>query len=213
MVMEMSGSQNRVRVAKDERRAGIVEIASDVFLSHGYAAASMSEIAARVGGSKATLYNYFPSKEDLFGAVVTTRCERLQVIVAGVESEGVDLRTSLKHLGERFLALVLTDDVIARFRLVVAESVRFPEIGLAFYDAGPRKGEEDIGRFLSKAIARGELKHGDSLEMTRTFVDLCKSDLQILRLCNAVAEPSPAEIAQRVDRATDQFLAVYAAKR
>jgi AcrR family transcriptional regulator len=206
-------TQKRARVAKDERRASIVEIASDVFLSQGYAATSMSEIAARVGGSKATLYNYFPSKEELFAAVVTARCEQLQAIIADVESEGVDLRTSLKHLGERFLALILTDDAIATFRLVVAESGRFPELGRAFYAAGPRTGEERIGRFLSQAIAHGELKHGDSLEMARAFVDLCKSDIQLLRLCNAMSEPSPAEIAERVDRATDQFLAVYATKR
>jgi AcrR family transcriptional regulator len=211
--METFAAQKRSRLAKDERRASIIDVASEVFLSEGYAAASMSEIAARVGGSKATLYNYFPSKEELFTAVVTARCEQLQSIIADVESEGVDLRTSLKHLGERFLALILTDDAIATFRLVVAESARFPEIGRAFYAAGPRAGEERIGRFLSQAIAHGQLRPGDSLEMARAFVDLCKTDIQMLRLCNVMPEPSSNEIAGRVDRATDQFLAIYAPKR
>jgi TetR/AcrR family transcriptional repressor of mexJK operon len=211
--METFAVQKRSRLARDERRASIVDVASEVFLSEGYAAASMSEIAARVGGSKATLYNYFPSKEELFAAVVTARCEQLQSIIADVESEGVDLRTSLKHLGERFLALILTDDAIATFRLVVAESARFPEIGRAFYAAGPRAGEERIGRFLSQGIAHGELRTGDPIEMARAFVDLCKTDIQMLRLCNAMPEPSSADIAHRVDRAADQFLAIYATKR
>jgi AcrR family transcriptional regulator len=211
--METFTAQKRSRVAKDERRAAIVAIASDVFLSQGYAAASMSEIAARVGGSKATLYNYFPSKEELFAAVVTARCEQIQTIVADVESEGVDIRTSLKHLGEGFLKLILTDEAIATYRLVVAESGRFPELGRAFYGAGPRTGEERIGRFLSQAIAQGDLRPGDSVDMARTFVELCKSDIQLQRLCSAMAEPTSAEIAHRVDRATDQFLAIYATKR
>jgi AcrR family transcriptional regulator len=56
--------------AKDVRRQAIMQIARDIFLEEGYAAASMSAIAARLGGSKGTLYNYFASKEELFKAVI-----------------------------------------------------------------------------------------------------------------------------------------------
>jgi TetR/AcrR family transcriptional repressor of mexJK operon len=53
---------------RDKRREAILDVARSVFSEEGYAATSMSSIAARLGGSKGTLYNYFKSKEELFGA-------------------------------------------------------------------------------------------------------------------------------------------------
>ena len=55
-----------MRVRTESKREAILEAASHVFLESGFEGASMAEIAARVGGSKATLYGYFGSKEDLF---------------------------------------------------------------------------------------------------------------------------------------------------
>src|SRR5882757_6223376 len=59
---------------RDERRDHILDVARDAFLSTGYADTSMSAIAARLGGSKGTLYNYFKSKDELFNAYVERRC-------------------------------------------------------------------------------------------------------------------------------------------
>ncbi len=59
-----------MRVKTEERRQAIIEKAREVFQEEGFDRASMSEIAARVGGSKATLYSYFKSKEELFVAVM-----------------------------------------------------------------------------------------------------------------------------------------------
>src|ERR1700728_4072656 len=59
----------------DAKRRAILDVASEVFLAQGFAATSMSEIAARLGGSKGTLYNYFRSKEELFAAIMIDTCE------------------------------------------------------------------------------------------------------------------------------------------
>ena len=61
---------------RDQRREAILEVARAVFTEEGFAAASMSSIAARLGGSKGTLYNYFKSKEELFAAYVREECAR-----------------------------------------------------------------------------------------------------------------------------------------
>ena len=58
------------------KRAAIVAAARAEFLAHGYGATAMSAIAARVGGSKTTLWTYFPSKQELFAAVVDDSVER-----------------------------------------------------------------------------------------------------------------------------------------
>src|SRR3954464_10654712 len=67
-------NEETVRKGRGDRRELILDVASEVFLKEGYAATSMSEIAARLGGSKGTLYNYFKSKEELFEAYVSRNC-------------------------------------------------------------------------------------------------------------------------------------------
>src|SRR3546814_13671240 len=52
------------------RRKAFVDAARDLFFANGYAGTTMSSIASKVGGSKTTLWTYFPSKEELFAAVV-----------------------------------------------------------------------------------------------------------------------------------------------
>ncbi|CAI1972516.1 Uncharacterized HTH-type transcriptional regulator yvdT [Serratia ficaria] len=59
-----------MKVRTNARRDAIVEEAALLFQEMGYERASMNELAKRVGGSKATLYGYFSSKEELFTAVV-----------------------------------------------------------------------------------------------------------------------------------------------
>ena len=61
------------RVRTEEKRDEIVRIAAELFEKHGYDRCSMAALSERLGGSKATLYGYFPSKEDLLRAVI--QCE------------------------------------------------------------------------------------------------------------------------------------------
>ena len=75
----MKGARATARPSSDDRRAAMLEIARAAFLREGYAAASMAEIAAKIGGSKATLYSYFPSKKDLFAAVIEEEVRRMFV--------------------------------------------------------------------------------------------------------------------------------------
>src|SRR5947208_8772182 len=90
-----------VRPGKDERRDAIVAIAREAFAADGYAGTSMSSIAARLGGSKGTLYSYFKSKEELFIAVVQSKCEKIQEMLNQAEIEGGgDLRAMLMNFGE-----------------------------------------------------------------------------------------------------------------
>ncbi|WP_156106301.1 TetR/AcrR family transcriptional regulator, partial [Sphingobium sp. ba1] len=71
----MTGASNTPPTSRREarrldRRDTILTVAKAYFLEHGYAGTTMSGIAAALGGSKGTLWNHFPSKEDLFSAVL-----------------------------------------------------------------------------------------------------------------------------------------------
>ena len=59
------------RTKTSERREAILVAAKQVFLEMGFDRASMDEIAARFGGSKATVYRYFGSKETLFKELIS----------------------------------------------------------------------------------------------------------------------------------------------
>ena len=150
-ILEKHGKDER----KDERRAAIVDIAHAAFLADGYAATSMSTIAAKVGGSKATLYNYFSSKEELFVAVVSRKCEHMQSLLYDAQVESGDFRSALQNFGEHFIALVLQEELVATYRMVMAECERFPELGRAFYDTGMKQGRARLAEYFEEAIAGG----------------------------------------------------------
>src|SRR5437763_16491787 len=90
-------------VRSDRKRRQILDVAREVFLEEGFAAASMSTIAARLGGSKGTLYNYFKSKDELFAAYVERRClwqqDQIFEILPGEAPEAALLRIGRSCLG------------------------------------------------------------------------------------------------------------------
>lgn len=63
-------AENKGVHASAQRRKAFVDAARSAFFSQGYAGTVMSSIASQVGGSKTTLWSYFPSKEEFFSAVV-----------------------------------------------------------------------------------------------------------------------------------------------
>jgi AcrR family transcriptional regulator len=70
-----------VRLPRDQRRAQLLDAANDVFTSKGYHAAAMDDIADAAGVSKPVLYQHFPSKLDLYLALLDISCDRLVDIV------------------------------------------------------------------------------------------------------------------------------------
>src|SRR5882757_67000 len=136
---DIERTMSRREVRRQDRRDTILAVATASFLVHGYAATSMSTIAATLGGSKGTLWSYFPSKEALFTAVLddltATYRDQLQALL---DPRRGDVRATLKQFAAGFIAKILSCDAIGLHRLVQAEAGRFPEIGAIFYERAPR---------------------------------------------------------------------------
>ena len=80
--MDKAAESNRAaRLPRDQRRAQLLDAAKEVFTSKGYHAAAMDDIAEAAGVSKPVLYQHFPSKLDLYLALLDSSCERLVEIV------------------------------------------------------------------------------------------------------------------------------------
>ncbi|MGA0602922.1 TetR/AcrR family transcriptional regulator [Caulobacter sp. KR2-114] len=194
----------------DRRRQAILDTAKDIFLKEGYAAASMSAIAARVGGSKGTLYNYFRSKEELFAAFMRDVCgKQADDLLDHMPDLGDDPPSALTEIGVGLCSLVLSPEVMAISRLVVAESERFPELGHVFYETGPHRGELRLQAHFERAVAQGHLKPGDTLRMARRFKNLCLGDLFDRRMWGIIPRPDPETLKSSVEEAVYIFLCAY----
>jgi len=195
----------------ERRRQAILDVAKELFQAQGYAATSMSEIAARLGGSKGTLYNYFRSKEELFAAFMTDMCQigsnrvfdAIEAPVTGNVTE------ALVDLGENFVAFLFMPDTMTIHRLVVAESGRFPELGRIFYETGPKRGTENLTRFFSELMDTGRLPPGDPAEAARWFKDLLLAGIYNLRLWGVIEDPTPEQIRAHVEKSVGVFLKAF----
>ena len=211
--MQEQAEELRPKGGRDEKRDAIVRIALEVFLSEGYAGTSMSNVAAKVGGSKATLYNYFKSKEELFAAVVERKCTQIQNLLSQAEIEsGGDLKATLTNFGEHFVELILSDQSIATFRLTTAEAARFPEIGQTLYNSGVRQNQNRMAEFMQHAKEAGQLRRdADVAVAAEQFLDLCVSGIHRRRLWNVTPAPTAADVRTNVANAVDTFMRAFAA--
>ncbi|HYM31898.1 MAG TPA: TetR/AcrR family transcriptional regulator [Candidatus Cybelea sp.] len=198
-----------LREPAPSKRQAILGAAAEVFLREGYGAASMDAIARVAGVSKATVYAHFANKEALFAAIIEggarSRFSDLDTDVAAG-----DIATALRGIAQRFFDMVLTPGGLAIYRVVVAESVRFPELGRAFYENGPQVTRSSIERFLRRAVKRGLLKIDNPRLAGDQFVGMIKGDLYLRLLLGIVNETSQAEIDEAVEHAVAAFLAAYA---
>jgi AcrR family transcriptional regulator len=193
-----------------ERRAAILDCAEDVFLEEGFQAASMSAIAAKLGGSKGTLYNYFESKDELFIACVARHCEELHAYMSTLLDEGGALEDTLTKMGRRYVEFTSSDATVSKFRMIVAEADRVPHMARTFYETGPARGVAKIGVYLQKAMDEGLLRTADPERAAQHFLALCQNRLSKSRLCNYEPAPSKKLIDRDVDDAVRIFLAGYA---
>jgi AcrR family transcriptional regulator len=194
---------------REDRREAILDVARDCFLAEGFAATSMSTIAARLGGSKGTLYNYFKSKEELFAAMMQRLCGELQATLFDIGPDAGDAEARLTHFARSFLAHLMTPEAMGIQRLIVSESERFPELGRVFYESGPKIVLGRIGAYLEELMDAGRLRRTDPIVAAQHFKDLAISGIYWPRMWGVAADPTPDEFDQQVARAVDTFLRAY----
>src|ERR1700679_2090053 len=173
-----------LKTSRDRRRDAIIEVARQVFFEEGYAAESMSTIAARLGGSKGTLYNYFRSKEELFEAQVREGCARIAEDAFDMLADARPIAEVLARLGENYLGHLYSDWAVRTYRVVVAEAVRSPQLARIFYEAGPAVGLKRLETFLEGARARGVIKAEDCEMTAGEFLTLCRGHQHFIYVLN-----------------------------
>ncbi|MBK7284047.1 MAG: TetR/AcrR family transcriptional regulator [Sphingomonadales bacterium] len=193
----------------EARRSTIVAAARKAFLRDGYGQTSMSSIAADVGGSKTTLWNYFPSKEDLFAAVVDDQVERYGEALRLELPEDADLPETLTALGISILTTILRPQIVALHRVVVGEAGRFPELGRMLWDRGAQRGQKRTEVWLRLQMDKGRLRVADPQSAASHFFGLCQSGSFYRHLLGASARPKRETIEAEIRLAVRIFLSAY----
>ena len=201
-----------VPAALSPKAAQVLGAAKTVFLRDGFERTSMDAVAREAGVSKATLYAHFASKERLFAAVVGGECTRHVHVLEAVEAERLPIEAALRKIARSFVDFLQRPDVIAVHRLVIGESHRFPELGRAFYEAGPTIVQHMLAEFLGRAAARGELALRDPAIAAELFLSMVKGHFQLRTELGYAAAPE-GERDRLVREAVDLFVSGYRPSR
>lgn len=198
-------------IRKGRKFDQVLEGARQVFMSDGFEGASVDEIARVAGVSKATLYSYFPDKRLLFMEVATTECQRQAQSALDNIDVAAPPREVLTQTGLHFLRFITSDLGQRIFRICVAESDRFPELGQKFYNSGPAVFRAEMAAYFKQAEARGELRLEDPILAADQFGELCKADVWPRLVFGMIRQVSDEDIVRVVDGAVETFMARYGA--
>lgn len=200
-----------MRVKSERRRQAIVAAAAAVFLEYGYENASMAEIAARSGGSKATLYSYFSSKEELFLVVMKQHAEgRMMDAFASLQS-GDDLSATLRKFGEHYLGVILSPEMLTMRSIVMGEGPR-STMGRVFFDSGPAEGWGQLAQFLDGEMLAGRLRPTTPWRAALHLINLLEADFLEHFMTGFVDHPAAEQIAESAREAVQVYLRGYGAQ-
>ncbi|MEP3056101.1 TetR/AcrR family transcriptional regulator [Ascidiaceihabitans sp.] len=199
-------------VRKGRKFTQVLEGARDVFMADGFEGASVDDIAKAAGVSKATLYSYFPDKRFLFVEVATTECLRQADDAIHNIDRSAPPRQVLFQVGTHFLRFITSTLGQQIFRICVAESDRFPDIGQAFYASGPAVMRREMAEYFEQAVGRGELQIDDLTLAADQFGELCKADVWPRLMFGVSKTVTDAEVTRVVESAVDMFMARYGAQ-
>lgn len=197
-----------MRVKTDARRRLIIQAAWAAFNENGFERTTMSEISERVGGSKATLYSYFKSKDELFAAaleqVIRERSEEMFARMAG----SGDLRSRLLDFGRSYMEARLSRDMIGASRALIAEAER-SGLGAKFMRDFIAPQWRRLAGILEQEMAAGRLRRADAYRAGLQFRSLIEVDIPERRL-HGDGSVTQDELASAVETGVETFLRAYA---
>lgn len=191
-----------------EKREAILRAATDLFLELGYDGTSLAKVAATAGVSTATLFKRFPTKAALFDAIVTGHWA---VGEQGEEPPRTgDPRGGLRAIGLRYAELMTRPEMVALFRIVIAEVPRFPELGQRHFSLGKLPFWDAVRTYVEAESAAGTLHVEDSEVATTHFLGMIATFCFWPRMLLVDYDPGQDATHREVAEAVETFMARYA---
>ena len=199
--LEPQSARGRARLAK------ILDAATELFLKVGYEQASIDAILVQSGGSKSTLYAYFPTKQDLFRSVIDNVVDNSDV-GAALDICG-NARVVLTDFAVSRQRVVLSPRHRAVLGLVIAERERFPDLAAIYWERGPQKSQRLLATYLEALKHREILAIDDAEEAAEFFVGMLFQHWHKQLFYVNLPLPSEAIVRARAERVVARFWAAY----
>ncbi|HWA00328.1 MAG TPA: TetR/AcrR family transcriptional regulator [Caulobacterales bacterium] len=209
------GEPNKIRTESDNpvvdrgvaRRQAFLESARTVFMEQGFEAASINEVVGRAGGSLATLYSQFGSKEGLFLAVFEDQYARfIQDVQPKVPYSHLPLEKGLCVLGEQFLRATLMPENLAFYRLVVGGAHAYPQLLQRYLVSGLARLRDALLEYLHAARTSDGRKVSNPDLTAHFFFDLMRSYHHYRALASTEYKLTPEQLSAHVEGAVRVML-------
>ena len=141
-----------------ERRAAIVEAALDEFISRGFTATRLDDVARRAGVAKGTIYLHFKDKESMFEELIRTALVPMINRLHAPPPVGGSVRDMIEGFADNFIREVASTRRGDIVRLIVAEGPRFPAVADFYYREVVSRGLAGMRALIELGIARGEIR-------------------------------------------------------
>jgi AcrR family transcriptional regulator len=181
-----------------------------VFLEKGYHSATMDDIARRAGMSKKTIYVVFPSKAELYDALLS---ERLEQYWKPIPDDDRPMAQALCEFLLEITQATLSPRKLALTRLMIAESPRSPEVVQALKRQPICRGEGSLDDWIVRQVERGKLVLRDSREASAMLLGMTVGEMLLGQLVKVHPPRSKAEVARRIEGAVEMFLLAHQVKK
>jgi TetR/AcrR family transcriptional repressor of mexJK operon len=199
--LEPQSARGRARVAK------ILDAATELFLKVGYEQTSIDAILLQSGGSKSTLYAYFPTKEDLFRSVIDN------VVDSGDLDTALDVSANARVVLTEFAVgrqrVVLSQRHRAVLRLVIAERERFPDLADIYWERGPQRSGHKLVTYMEALRNREILGIDNAEEAAEFFIGMLFQRWHRQVFYMNSPPPTEAQMRARAERVVARFWAAY----
>ena len=187
-------------------RERILAAAFEAFQERGYAATSTLEIATRARVSKRELYALVGNKQKMLITAIGERAKRLRAPADTPKlRDRATLAQVLTAFGIQLVREVSDPDVVAVFRLAIAEAVQAPAVARTLDSVGRETSRAALRHIMSEARAAG-LIDGRPADLAEQFAGLLWRDLVINLLLGVVERPTPRAMEARARDAAHEFL-------
>jgi AcrR family transcriptional regulator len=212
-------TQRRKTAAARRRRQGpakptrerVLSAAFTTFRDRGVSGASTLEIATRAKVSKRELYALFDDKQAMLVACIVARAERMRApLQLPTPQDRDELKAILTALGTALIRGTCDPDVLAVYRLAIAESEGAPAIARTLDTAGRQTNRAAVVKLLEEAQARGMLNAGDAAAMAAVFFGALWNDLLVRLLLRVTDAPTAKDAERRAQAAAELLLTVHA---
>lgn len=190
-----------------EKRSAIIASATKLFTTDGYGNTSLARIAEAADVSTATLFKQFPTKADLFEAIISDFWR--QSAPSHATADPADPRAGLTELGRQYAKLLQRPGMTGVHRMVIAEAPRFPELARIQFDLGKEPFFQRVHAYLTEATELGSLRVANATIAATQFLGMISNVVFWPKLLLVDWEPSAEQSEETVTGAVTMLVTAY----